>query len=332
MRSVHRLFGIAVFTVGLSLVGSPSTAMAAPGTCKCNSGCHANPGQCVKGTGCGVGYAPSCGYRDGDAGAMCPMVGYISCNGDCSCVPIPGFCETVGGADYCDSGVPDSGTTDSGVKDGSVGDSSTGVDSGIKTDSAVTDTGKPPTDSGKPPADSGTTVDSCVPLDCPMGTKTVVVPGECDPFCAQPCGGGEFKCSAHFTCDTSTGFPGFCVPDCLLPGKTCDPAKCESCDISSTSPTAGTCFADLSTCGGDGGADGSDLDGAATDDGGATDGSTDLDGAAADDAGDGTNFADADTGNNGGCGCTIPRTERSDLGLAAVAAGLALIAARRRKH
>lgn len=69
----------------VAAVVAPSSAMA-QGRCRCNSGCHQYPGQCVQSgsSGCESGYAPFCGTRAGD----CPRVGFVSCNGECTCVRI----------------------------------------------------------------------------------------------------------------------------------------------------------------------------------------------------------------------------------------------------
>jgi MYXO-CTERM domain-containing protein len=75
--------------LALALLAS-SFALAAPaqaqGRCSCNSGCHQYPGQCVQGsgTGCDPGFAPFCGTR----ATSCPNTGWVSCNGDCTCVRV----------------------------------------------------------------------------------------------------------------------------------------------------------------------------------------------------------------------------------------------------
>ena len=70
-----------------SLLAHPTDA-AAQGRCSCNSGCHQYPGQCVQrsATGCDPGFAPFCGTRS----STCPNTGWVSCDGDCTCVRVPG--------------------------------------------------------------------------------------------------------------------------------------------------------------------------------------------------------------------------------------------------
>lgn len=338
---------------------APTPAAAAPGTCKCNNGCHANPAQCVKAAGCNIGYAPSCGFRTGDGGIPeCPKTDYISCNGDCTCVPIPGFCETVGGAEYCDAGpepTPDTGPGDTGPADtgapldsGVAPDSSTPdttvVDSSVP-DTTATDSGTPDTttpdtivpdsvvpdsaavDSAPDGATDTFVPDSCVPLACPPGTKSVPIPGECDPYCAPPCGSGEFKCPGLTGASCTDGF---CVPKCLV-------SPCPDCKRCSLGD--GTCFDDPTACdggvgdgGGDGASDGAS-DGAVGDTGLGPDGSVGDVGAdgSLDDGGAEGGLADPDAviGGNGGCGCSTPQT--GNAGLAGLALPLAWIALRRRK-
>ncbi len=302
--------------LGLGVAWAPSIASASPGTCKCNSGCHANPGQCVKGNGCSLGYAPTCGYRSESSGApVCPKVGYLSCNGTCECVPIPNFCETVGGAEYCDAGPPDTGAPDT------YEPPDTYVEDTYVEDTYVEDTYVPPP------------VDSCVPLACPAGTKGVAVPGECDPFCAQPCGGGEFKCAGLFG---TTCVDGFCVPDCLITG--C--AACQTCGLGD-----GKCFE--SGCGEDAGGDGAtttdaaapgDDTGSSGGDGGSSPGDStvapgDASGGASDAQGSAQSpLVDGPVEQDGGCGCRVGARTSSE-GLAAAAMGIgALIVARRRRR
>lgn len=70
----------------LALLVSSSDA-SAQGRCSCNSGCHRYPGQCVQGgsnSGCEAGYAPFCGTR----ASSCPQTGWVTCNGECTCVRI----------------------------------------------------------------------------------------------------------------------------------------------------------------------------------------------------------------------------------------------------
>ena len=392
MRTTGQFLG--AFFVAAAVFGTamltPSAASAAGGTCSCNSGCHNSPGMCLLKNFCALGYVASCGYRSDDGGLpVCPKVGYISCDGTCGCVPIPGFCETVGGADYCDSGPPDTGTdtatADTSVSDTATADTATAdtatsdtavsdtavsdtlVDTGTPVDSAPpVDTGTPvdsapPVDTGTPadsapPIDTGTPVDStppddtgtppvdapadtCVPSACPPGTKAVVIAGECDPFCAQPCGTGEFKCAGLTGTKCSDGF---CIPACLLTG--CP--DCQRCSIGD-----GKCFDDTSACA-DAGSDGGGGDGTASDggtgDGSGGDGSGDdasggdggVDAATVGDSSFGADGdldgapgnPDAGTAPKGGCGCEIPgdSSTGSNAALLAAAAAMVVFARRRR--
>lgn len=364
----HRLLGA---VLGLALLSATfageRAASAAPGTCKCNSGCHGNPGQCVKGAACSIGYAPTCGYRGGDSGttSSCPKIEFISCNGECSCVPIPGFCETVGGAEFCDAGpepVPDTSAPDTFVPDTAVTD--TFVPDAVPDtfvpdaepdtfvpDTFVSETDPPDTfspDTEPPPDTFVPPTDTCVPLMCPPGTKAISIAGECDPFCAQPCGSGEFKCSGLVGTECREGF---CVPRCLVSG--CP--DCKKCSLGD-----GTCFDDPASC--DGGVpDGFTTDTMGTGDGTSTGDSTAVgDGTATEDStiipGDDTGgtstgdssagadgdladtdpFAPADpvagTEESGGCGCAIPGSStETSLAALAGAAGLAMLFARRRR-
>jgi len=375
------LFAIvaATLTFATMSVVAPLEADAAPGTCKCNQGCHANPGQCLNGAACNFGYAPSCGFRDADAGADCPKSDYISCNGTCVCTPIPGFCETIGGAEFCDSGPPDTGLPDTEKPDTEMPDTRDTeplpdtADTFVEPDTFVPpdtrdteplpdtadtrDTEMPDTRDTEPLPDTMDTmpVDSCVPLVCPMGFKTIIVPGNCDPYCAQPCGTGEFKCFGGLVC-----VDNFCVPkgpgdggmSCLSTG--CP--DCQKCNL-----TDGICFVDPTRCAdsgagdGGGGSDGGDPDGTVVTDTAGGDGSvnpgddtggTSTDGTIGDDTGvptttDGSIDNDgsvnpgdptADPGTEGGCGCSVPgNNAENTLAALTAAAALALVFARRRK-
>lgn len=294
MSSIGRF--VAPLAISLAALSSvvfvPSIARAAPGTCKCNNGCHANPGQCLQGNACSVGYEPTCGFRAADGGApVCPNLSYISCNGNCTCEPVPGYCETIGGAEYCDAG-PDTSVPDAPM------------------DTSVTDTA---TDAPKSDGDA------CVPLTCPPSTKTLVVAGYCDPYCAMPCGTGEFKCPGALKC-----IDDFCIPgttstsadggdagfsSCLLPGA----PPCGTCRLCSLGD--GTCF-DNPACS-DGGTDGSP-DGADTAE---EDTQLVFDTSIGDDTG--TGEGTTPTTDDGGCGCSLPGgSSRDDLIALGVAAAL----------
>lgn len=347
------------FMVATSFVAVP--AAAAPGTCECFSGiCVATPGGCVKTTGCSLGYQAACQIGSRDSG-VCPVPGQVTCLGTCGCMPIAGFCESVGGAEFCDAGVdtgaPDTTVVDTAVPDTSVADSAK-PDTSVSTDTGVTDTAKPdtavgdsapvdtavpdtavpdtavpdvtPVDTGVPgdggvdtgtPGDGGDTgapldaADGCVPLSCPMGTSTVAIPGECNPYCAQPCGTSEFKCSALPGTECRDGF---CIPKCLI---TPCPV-CKRCRVGE-----GVCGDDM-TC--DAGPDATPEDTATED--ATIDFDTGTDDATTPDAGDPFGNADQDTlGTQGGCGCDVPGSGTSDaLAMLAGAAAIAALARRRR--
>ena len=252
---------------------APSSAQASPGTCSCNSGCHDNVGQCVKGASCSKGYAPACGARTPDSGSTtCPKVGSVSCDGVCNCTPIPFFCDTVGGAEYCPDAGTDGGTTgDAGKSDGSTP---------LPDATPTPDAKLPPEDAPATLPDGG----KCPPPSCPPGTRTIVIPKQCDPYCAQPCGTGEFKCPPGLAC-----VEGWCVPGCLATACT----GCQSCDLS-----AGSCYDDPALCG-DGGIVGGDSGGFG-DDGG--------------DAGDPLS-ADPSGTAKGGCGCATVGSNNDTVAL-----------------
>ena len=193
----------------LLLVATPSIALADPGTCMCNDGCHAFPGQCTHSNGCSPGYAPQCGERS----TTCPEVGWISCDGTCTCVAIPGWDAGASGDGGSSSSDAGSGSKDGGSSGGSDGGVSPPPDGG----GTYTDAGLPP-----PGNDAG--------CNCPTGTKCVGP----DDFCASPCGHGEFPCPPSEVCTQ-----GYCVPVCEI--FTCKaPLLCDlSTGNCSSDPNAG---------------------------------------------------------------------------------------------
>ena len=290
-RLKQAFLGVTILA-GIAL--APSPAQAGPGSCSCNSGCHANVGQCIQSAACAKGYAPACGARTADGGSpVCPKVGSVSCDGTCTCTPIPFFCDTVGGADYCPEPGTDGGTTGDGgtTSDSSTtGDGSTGSDTKPPPSDAT-----PPPDAKLPPDDAPATLPdgaACPPPVCPAGTRVVVIPKQCDPYCAQPCGAGEFKCPPSEAC-----VDGWCVPPCLA--ISCK--ECQRCDLG-----GGTCYDDPTACSDAGAGDGGGL----LDDGGF-----------GGDSGDGSN-GDLPNTSNGGCGCALPGGANSDTIALASAFGL----------
>lgn len=356
-----------------ALLTCASDSLASPGTCECHANtCTIGGTGCVKSSACSLGYAPTCRARIDDT--ICT---FLVCTGACDCAQIPGFCETVGGADYCDAGpdtgLPDTGSGDTSVTDTAAGDAADGGDTAIRDssttdasagDSTTTDTGAgdatsgdarldAPADTAAPDSatgdtgggdsaigDSGDTGsgdgsgdtgsdtanddargdggdgDTCVPLKCPTGTRAESIPGECNPYCAQPCGTGEFKCSALPGTECKDGF---CVPKCLLTG--CD--ACRRCNLGE-----GTCVEDPTKCdGGIGDASDSSSDAFLDFDTGTTDATF----------GDTRDpFVDPDFdfyGTQGGCGCGAPGSaaDRAALLAASVALTSVLMARRRRR-
>jgi MYXO-CTERM domain-containing protein len=220
----------------------------AQGTCRCNNGCHAIPSQCVQGSGCEPGYAPFCGNR----ASTCPHMGWVSCSGDCTCVPIPGYDAGMtpvdsgpggGDASFTDArtGEDAPSATDAfssadgpaGATDGAQAPDAPGPDSTPGTDgsSAGSDGSTPGTDSssagsdGSTPAmdgSSGTPPGGTVP--CPDG---VVVDGVCyNQHCVY-----EYELNWQCVdpgqrCRLFQGVP-FCVPVCADAtcgeGEYCDP-------------------------------------------------------------------------------------------------------------
>jgi len=313
MHDFRRFVAPALVSFGVFFGASAVSldAWAAPGTCKCNNGCHANPGQCLQGNACSIGYEPTCGFRAADGGApVCPNISYISCNGSCACAPVPGYCEVIGGAEYCDAGPKDSAVPDGTTPDTTVTDS-------VTPDVVTPDVVSPDAPTDAPP---------CVPLACPAGTKTLVVSGYCDPYCAQPCSTSEFKCPGALKC-----VDGFCIPgtgtgdggvsSCLLPGA----PPCGTCKLCSFGD--GTCFDDPACT------DGGTVD---SGDGGGDDSAlvfdTTVDDAGADDADAGTTPEGASE-DDGGCNCSAPgNASKTDLALIAAAGTLLGVMLRRRRR
>ena len=173
---------------------------------------------------CNPGFAPFCGTRS----ASCPQMGWVSCNGDCSCVAIPGY--------------------DGGVSDASVGPDASGADvvaaDAPGADAQSMDVQSSPMDVQSSPMDAqpGTYVqvfDTPAPRDvtvsCPTG---VVVDGVCYTEHCQYDMEIGFYCGNGLRCLTQTSM-GFCVPVCA--GVTC--TNGEHCD-----PTFG-CTTGTANCG-----------------------------------------------------------------------------------
>ena len=227
--NLFRLALLAIF-VSLGVTIAPATA-AAQGTCRCNNGCHANPGQCVQGAGCAVGYAPFCGNRSGS----CPTAGWVSCSGACMCVPIPNF-DAGTGTDAMTSDVPGPGPdvvrTDVVSSDVPASmDVPASTDVPASMDVPAGEDVQPPPDA-PPAADVVTFVDTPPPRDvqvvCPDG---IIIDGICYMERCQYeveiglyCGTGQ-RCIA----DGDGGTSGICVPTCggnMCPGGSfCDPVQ-----------------------------------------------------------------------------------------------------------
>ena len=195
-RSFALAVGLAASVFGATLAGE---ALGDPGTCQCNDGCHSFPGQCTHSNGCNVGYAPVCGTRPT---GTCPKVGWVSCDGTCTCEPIAGF----------DAGAGSSGTTSSSGASTSSGTTSSGGSSGSLGGSFI-DASVPP-----PLPDAG-------PCSCPNGNACTGCAGA-DNFCASPCSPTEFPCSGGQACVQGFCVPVCCVSACVAPAL-CDPGSGE---------------------------------------------------------------------------------------------------------
>jgi MYXO-CTERM domain-containing protein len=217
-RAFRLLLPLLLGLVGtLTVVAAPREA-AAQGTCRCNRGCHNFPGQCVQsGTGCAAGYAPFCGTR-----ADACQTGWVSCNGTCTCVRIPGY----------DAGVPP--TDVPGVDVSMPTDTGTPVDTGFPVDASVpTDLGTPVDVGPRPdtgmPTDTGPRPDTGAPVDRP------VIPGEDVPV-SMPDGAVPFDRPVVPGEDVpppqDAGFAPDGAPACVCPGGLCIAGRCitERCD------------------------------------------------------------------------------------------------------
>lgn len=149
-----RLRAVAFATAMTAAFFAPAGTAQAQGRCSCNRGCHQYPGQCVqrRAEGCDPGFAPFCGTRS----SSCPRAGWVSCDGECTCVRVSGY-----DAGTVDAGFPDSAAVDASVAD--VGpspddrpavDVATGSDSGTSVDRPSSADGAVPAD--RPPTPSDT--------------------------------------------------------------------------------------------------------------------------------------------------------------------------------
>lgn len=215
---------VAMMATGIILI--PVHARAQTGTCECNMGCHARPGQCVIRNNCLTGYAPFCGVR----AESCPQMGWVSCNGMCYCVAIPGF----------DAGVRDAAGTDATSTDVAgpdvPGTDATGTDAtrmdatpppDARSDVASIDApgmDAPAADAPRMDAPAEETADTPMPPACPDG---VVVEGVCY---TERC---EYQMEIGWVCRTRgtecrliDGNP-WCIPMCVARtcavGEYCDP-------------------------------------------------------------------------------------------------------------
>jgi MYXO-CTERM domain-containing protein len=270
-----------VAAVLASLLAHPADA-SAQGRCSCNSGCHQYPGQCVQrsATGCDPGFAPFCGTRS----ATCPNTGWVSCDGECTCVRVPG-----GDAGVSDASVPpmDAPRSDASV----VVDRPVAADAEPRVDVPLMSVDAPGSDvvaSDQPLAsDVSTPADRPAATDRPAASSDALV--ATDGGCVCPggiCLGGVcvterctyypelgFLCAAAGTTCRLIEGEAYCVPVCVGvscgAGEFCDESSNGQCvrdDCASRTCPAGTsCF--HNQCGNyDGGVRGD----AATADGSAT--------------------------------------------------------------
>lgn len=286
MNALRTLALLAMVALGGVFV--PSTAHAQTGgTCSCNNGCHSRPGQCVTSNGCATGYAPYCGVR----ATSCPQMGWVSCNGECSCIAIPGF----------DAGVPDASSSDVVSVDAPVD---------VNRPDAPTDTRPDAPGSDVVPPDVAE-MDATVPPDCPNG---VVLDNVCY---TEPC---EFQtefgwiCFSEGTeCRLIDDHP-WCIPFCAArtckDGEFCDPRSGCTLDLCAEISCAPGQVCERNQCivpGSDGGPMAAD---------GGFDGGVD--------GGNGT-------GTETGCGCrTAGASGSGGFGLLALGAAAVMVRARRR--
>ncbi len=302
MNSTLRCLALSMLLAAIAIIPRTSEAQ---GVCRCNMGCHARPGQCVIAveSACGAGYAPFCGTRT----ASCPMMGWVSCDGTCSCVPIPGW---------------DGGTADV-VGVDTVGTDVVGMDT-VRPDVAGTDVvGADIVTTDSPGTDVIPGADTLVldAAECPDG---VVIEGMC--FRERCVWHGTeigWACATPRTgCRIIAGTP-YCIPRCLgvtcAAGEFCDPDDgCTADRCATISCDAGTTCRMNRCVDPSAGADGS-----AAGDGGDLDGGVGGDGA----AGDGGN-----TGRRGGCACRTPQHSSSRSGAALLALLLGTIGCSRRRY
>lgn len=242
-----------------SLLSHPADA-SAQGRCSCNSGCHQYPGQCVQrsATGCDPGYAPFCGTR----ASTCPNTGWVSCNGECTCVRVPGG----GDGGVADASVPpmDVPRTDASVAVDrpAVADAEPRVDGPLMSvdapgsDVVASSDVAPPGDaapadrpavSDRPPASGDALASTDAGCLCPGG---LCVGGVCvTERCSYYPELGFLCTAAGTTCRLIEG-EAYCVPVCVgvscADGEFCDESSGGQCvrdDCASRTCPAGTsCF------------------------------------------------------------------------------------------
>lgn len=324
------LFAATLALSQLFALATPSQALA-QGTCSCNNGCHARPGQCVMngGNGCAAGYAPFCETR----ATSCPTMGWVSCSGSCACVPIPGYDA---GTPPDASMPPDAPVSESSVPpDGPVSDvarvDAPVSESSVPPDAPASDAPATPDVSVLP--DGAVLLDAATP-DAPACPDGVLLEGVCyREHCMWQGPELGWAClDPASTCRLLSGVP-WCIPVCVGTtcgaGEVCDPLNgCVTNRCSTVSCEAGlSCFANRCV-GPEAGAPG---DASASGDGGVLgDGASgSLDGSRSMDGGSGSPRPNA-------CGCHTPGSSRAG-GHGAALAGLLLLLAsisrtQRRKH
>lgn len=215
--------------VVVASLAHPAPAQA-QGRCACNRGCHQYPGQCVQpngGGGCDPGFAPFCGTR----ATSCPNMGWVSCDGACTCVRVYG---SDAGAPDATPGTPDAAPADLGGADAPA----------ALVDAPARDVA--PSADGSARVDSGPVVTGDAGCVCPAGA---CIDGACVTERCRYFPELGFKCAApRTTCRLIDG-EAYCVPLCAAvscaAGEFCDESSSGLCVrdecATMTCPTGTSC-------------------------------------------------------------------------------------------
>jgi len=246
-------FGAVLLTLLVAFGASPAFAQ---GTCDCNNGCHASPGQCLQRGNCTQGFAPYCDNR----ASSCPgHQSWVSCGGGCTCVPIPGYDA---GVSMPDANVPVDASRPDVVTpvDAARPDVVTPADAARPDVVTPADAARPdvvtPTDAARPDASRP---DVVTPVDAGPPCTGVVVDGVCYTDKCRYEGELGWQC-LQFPGRACRQFPNrpaddqlYCVPTCAGvmcdPGEFCNPqsgcmsgtADCSGGDGSITCPSGQFC-------------------------------------------------------------------------------------------